>query len=382
MGKVIDYKLENFNDFVKDNIRDIENTLTLYKENVTKLLLLNKEVKTSLPRFYKGDAAFNINHKISEVDFDLLRVKKMFEEELTSSVTKVNKLVEKVEILKNLEKEINELERDLLYATDEKRGLWNKKCIAFDDIQEEAMKIYNDLYKTYPLPDGKGLTSSKKLLNLTFEELPSGWKFCFSSYTASSSRGISFILYLPPSFQNDIKNTLVTSIPEPIIETSYEGVIKTGLAKLIHEGSKNYNANTVVLCPVLGNNNLATSTFIREDLKDLTDAIINNFNIDPNKNIITGINEGGTGSIYMASNYNNYYKGVVCYNAKYIDDTATGIFSYDELKEKLDNLKIISYYDNYDCKKVPSSMTYIKTWNDMTSGDHLEFNNVIKSLIS
>ncbi len=84
----------------------------------------------------------------------------------------------------------------------------------------------------------------------------------------------------------------------------------------------------------------------------------------------------------MASNYNDYYKGVVSYNAKYIDDIATGIFSYDELKEKLDNLKVISYYDNYDYEKVPSSMTYIKTWNDMTSGDHLEFNNVIKSLIS
>lgn len=382
MGKVIDYKLENFNDFVKDNIRDIEDTLNLYRENVTKLLLLNKEVKTSLPRFYKGDAAFNINHKISEVDSDLLRVKKMFEEELTTSVTKVNKLVEKIEDLKNLEKEINELERDLLYANDEKRNIWNKKCIAFDDIQEEAMKIYNDLYKTEPIIKGKKLTSSKSSLNLTFEELPSGWKFCFSSYTASSTRGISFILYLPPSFQTNNKNALVTSIPESIIEKSYEEVIKKGLAKLIHDGAKNYNADTVVLCPVLENNNLATSTFLREDLKDLTDAIMNNFNIDSNKNIITGINEGGTGAIYMASNYNDYYKGVVSYNAKYIDDIATGIFSYDELKEKLDNLKVISYYDNYDYEKVPSSMTYIKTWNDMTSGNHLEFNNVIKSLIS
>lgn len=419
MSRTIANNLENFYNSVSPNIEKMVTVSTDYESKLTTIKNLNDNVSQSLSLEFKSSASnaaimeiTTLNEKIDELKQIIITI--------SDTLNKVKIVLNNIESLKKLKKDIDNIESNILSnninnhenTIDNINGLnfsLTSKQSEFDKLENETIKLLNELTgieNSVSANTNTNVTinSSLSLGNLNFKTLPSGWSMAKASFKASSGNTVEYILYLPPNYNSNVKTPLVTSLHGSLTgDINIDRIANaSGVSYDIKQNNGNYTANTIVLSPMCANKSWSTSETVRIDLKELTDTIISEYNIDMTKNIITGNSMGGSGAIYMAANYPGYYSDVVAYSAEYIDKPTTGISSKEELAKALMSTNVITYWETEDKNSYPQSLNEVATMvnnnnghyeSNSTAGQHCDtysqmvrgstgFNDLINKLIS
>lgn len=378
MSKTIDSKLTNFYNSVKDQISNISNTTNRYIESLNTLISTNNEALSNINSSFKSTGIKNAINKVASVNEEINNIKKIFEVTISNNVSKSNNLVSKIAELNRLKEEISEIERKIQNTNSEEistisnlKNTLASKNNTFDSKHSEALALYNELASVEDVSSEESYIpiSTTTLGDLNFTTLENGWKTATAKFKASSGNIVEYVLYLPPNYDPSVKTPIVTYLHGTFEDgRTIKKVENTGISGNLKANNNNYTANTIVLQPLCKDKSWATSETVRSDLKELTDAVINTYNGDVTRNIISGNSMGGTGALYMAASYPGYYSDVVAFDAEYINKDNTGFASIEEFANALKDTNVISYWGSNDKNSNVSTNDIIKQLVDASGG--------------
>ena len=362
MSRTLNGKLEAFYNGMNGKVDGMLTSTTDFTNKITKLISTNSESSSSLSSTYKSTAVTTSLSGVSSINSTLSSVNSTFSS-ITSVLSDCSTLLSTIDLLKAKIENIkaNEAKLNALSNTEENKSTRNslKTCIAndeqsYDSLETSALTLYDKIIGTNEeVSSGDvgatGITTDQTLGSLSWTDLGNGWKEAKATFTASNGEKIDYVICVPTNLDTSSDVGLVTWLHHSTTSHVYTVDNLTSENHLYRRIKKYnpslYNANTVCLFPI-STNGFGNRSSKQEALKELTDTVLNTYNIPTSKNAIAGGSMGAIGALAMTAKYPGYYKACIAHSAEYTgkNDTFSNATEFGEALGK-SGTEIYSYVD-------------------------------------
>jgi predicted esterase len=333
MSRTLNGKLETFYKSMNGKVDNMITSTTQFINKVTNLISTNSESSSSLSSTYKSSAVTNSLAGVNGINSTLGNINNSFGN-ISSVLSDCSTLLSTIDMLLSKIKtiEANEAKLNSLSNTEENLSTINslKSCISadeksYDSLEQSALSLYEKIMTATDevaasSVSAAAISTDKTLGNLEWKDLGNGWKEAKASFTASNGEKIDYVICVPSNIDTSSNLGLVTWLHHSNDSRNYT-VDNLSAENHLYRRIKKYNpspynANTVCLFPI-SSNGFGNSSSKQEALKELTDTVLNTYNIPTSKNAIAGGSLGAIGALAMTASYPGYYKVCIAHSPEY-----------------------------------------------------------------
>ena len=333
MSRTLNGKLELFYNSMNGKVDPMITATSTFISKVSKLISTNSESSSSISSTYKSTAVTNSLSGINSINTTLSKVNDTFSNistvlsDCSTLLSTIEQLMAKIETIN-----ANEAKLRSLSDTEENRSTINslKSCISadeasYDSLEKSALSLLDSILSANDAVSSSDvsastITTDQTLGSLEWKDLGNGWKEAKATFTASNGEKIDYVLCVPTNVDTSSNLGLVTWLhhsTESKVYTVDNLYAENHLYRRIKKMNPSpYTANTVCLFPI-SSNGFGNSSSKQEALKELTDTVLNTYNIPTSKNAIAGGSLGAIGAVAMTASYPGYYKACIAHSPEY-----------------------------------------------------------------
>lgn len=315
--KTIPQELETFRKEVGTSLDGMEGKRAEIQEKTSSLMTASSSASNGVSTYYNSSNKNTVLKKFTYINEVYQKINTSVGSDLKNMLTKAKEIVEKVEKLDELIKDI-EVQEGIISSEKEEddaskqrvsnaRSALSKDNTDFDTIANEAIVALNALKSMDAelqfVTDFTAKDYTDMLTQLA------GGTFKRDSYKASNGEIVNYYIFIPDYSGEEVEGLPVHIYLHGSGESGGEGTLTCGLPKMIND--KTIVPEGIVICPQAADMKTYYRKSYQDALIELTNKIIEKNNADPDKVSLSGHSMGAIVGYTMVSRYPDYFSAFV-----------------------------------------------------------------------
>ena len=326
MAVAIDARLVKFNSEVSPALGNMYSEISSLSGKLSSVVGVNNKTKSVVESSYRSINQEEIYGKFDDINTQYQSIQSFVNSDLNNILSMASQLIEKISILEEYLRKIEEAERNLNNAKSKPKRNYPSKATSSERYEVDSynagidaeiasfQKIYDDLVMEFETKQEEAIAFLENLkgndptvtVNATTSTISSslfangGGTFELYSYN-----GLKYYMYLPKNV-NSTSGIPVTVYLHGKGENSASKLTKNSLPMLL---SKGLQPNGIVICPVSRDGMWSESDLVKT--KSLVDEVVSTYQADTKKISLAGYSNGAIGAYKMAVKYPDYFSCVV-----------------------------------------------------------------------